>query len=239
MKGFMKDKKFHPIKSYQKVRKSKDQKAKSIGVRLQRNFVPAPPSTLVEFAPLKTLPKETQNSLQTKNALDELQKRFEADDLFFVTTRKGNRLRVLGDRDMIKQKSRNLKNSDNIGVQTIPRKKREPFPVGKKKGELGDADVIEALGGKATTQADLIAMQRAPRKKGDLTEEDFKRRQEIVRKLNDAKFQRDKVAKRKIDATDERQFKKKSLALGRANDKLAVQKKKFKKEFGVDVIDID
>jgi len=119
------------------------------------------------------------------------------------------------------------------------REKSEPFQVGERRPtKLADQDVIEAISGKKLTQADLIAMQRAPRKKGDLSDEDFKRRQEIVRKLNDAKFERDKVAKRKIDATNEQQFNKKSRALGRANDKLETQKQKFKKEFGVEVVDI-
>ena len=36
MKGFTKDGKFHPIKPYNKVRKSRDPKAKSEGVRLKR-----------------------------------------------------------------------------------------------------------------------------------------------------------------------------------------------------------
>jgi len=112
--------------------------------------------------------------------------------------------------------------------EALMRKKREPFAVGERRpSKLGDQDVIEAISEKKLTQADLIAMQRQPRKKGEISEEDFKRRQEIVRKLNDAKFERDKVAKRKIDATNEQQFKKKSLALGRANDKLAVQKTKI------------
>jgi len=36
MKGFTRNKKFHPIKPYSKVRKSRDQKEKTLGVRLQR-----------------------------------------------------------------------------------------------------------------------------------------------------------------------------------------------------------
>ncbi len=46
------------------------------------------------------------------------------------------------------------------------REKTEPFPVGKRRPEgLGDQDVIEALQGKKElTRADLIAMQRQPRK---------------------------------------------------------------------------
>jgi hypothetical protein len=123
--------------------------------------------------------------------------------------------------------------------EQLMREKREPFPVGERRPTgLGDQDVIEAISGKKLTQTDLIAMQRATRKKGDLSDEDFQRRQEIVRKLNDAKFNVDKVAKRKIDPTNEQQFNKKSRALGRANDKLAIQKQKFKKEFGVEVVDI-
>lgn len=35
MKGFTRDGKFHPIKPYQKIRKSRDQKAKTQGVRLK------------------------------------------------------------------------------------------------------------------------------------------------------------------------------------------------------------
>jgi hypothetical protein len=123
--------------------------------------------------------------------------------------------------------------------QHLMREKREPFPVGERRPTgLGDQDVIEAVSGKKLTQTDLIAMQRATRKKGDLSDEDFQRRQEIVRKLNDAKHNVDKVAKRKIDPSNEQQFNKKSRALGRANDKLAIQKQKFKKEFGVEVVDI-
>ncbi len=45
MKGFIKDGKFHPIKSYSKVRKSRDQTAKTQGVRLQREQEEKPLTT--------------------------------------------------------------------------------------------------------------------------------------------------------------------------------------------------
>jgi len=178
--------------------------------------------------------KTVSSLIQSKDFADEMEIRISLPDFERITVR--------GSKDIMDNLTFEEfldKTNMHLERQELMRKKREPFPVGERRpSKLGDQDVIEAVSGKKLTQTDLIAMQRATRKKGEISEEDFKRRQEIVRKLNDAKFERDKVAKRKIDATNEQQFKKKSLALGRANDKLEIQKRKFKKEFGVEVVDI-
>jgi len=246
LKGFTKDKKFIPMTDYKKVRKSRDLKANTQGVvirkartltipKLHRRIEAEEPPRVKFWAENK---KGTviASLIQSKDFDDEMEIRISG----FPTM--SDKFAVRGHKSIMDQLSFDQfldKVNLHLERETLMRKKREPFPVGERRpSKLGDQDIIEAISEKKLTQADLIAMQRQPRKKGDLSEEDFKRRQEIVRKLNDAKFERDKVAKRKIDATNEQQFKKKSLALGRANDKLAVQKQKFKKEFGVEVVDI-
>jgi len=193
MKGFIKDKKFHPIRKKHSASKTR----KAVGIKFEddnrgRFFV-----------------------VKSKNIVGLSRKDVTKDAISVQNL--GEAIRVLD------EKRGNLiidVESGNVISKSL--KKRQPFRVTKTTPSI--------------SQSQLIQMQRAIRKKGELTDEDFKRRQEIVRKLNDAKFNVDKVAKRKIDATDERQFKKKSLALFKANRTLNTFKRKFKKEFGVDPI---
>ncbi len=189
---------------------------------------------LVKFWAESSDGKTVSSLIQSKDFDNEMEIRISLPDF--------ERINVRGSKDIMDDLTFEQfldKTNMHLERQELMRKKREPFPVGERRpSELGDQDVIEAISGKKLTQTDLIAMQRATRKKGELSEEDFQRRQEIVRKLNDLKHKRDKIAVRKIDPSNSSQFNKKSRALGKANDKLNRQKEKFKKEFGVEVVDI-
>ncbi len=248
MKGFTRDNKFVPMTDYKKVtRKSRDPEVKIQGIKIERKArtlaIPKLHRRIeAEEPPRVKFWAESKNGtviaslIQSNDFEDEMEIRVSG----FPTM--SDKFAVRGHKSIMDQLSFDQfldKVNLHLEREALMRKKREPFPVGERRPTgLGDQDVIEAVSGKKLTQTDLIAMQRATRKKGEISEEDFKRRQEIVRKLNDAKFERDKVAKRKIDPSNEQQFNKKSRALGRANDKLAIQKQKFKKEFGVEVVDI-
>ncbi len=225
MKGFTRNNKFIPMTDYKKVtRKSRDQKAKTQGVRMKKTNVssikaggtcfcgrtsvkgglcPSCRDNGVFFEKLKieqaqqnpknvgamqrkaktiSIPKlhrvpqqeegrvkfwaessngKTVSSLvQSKDFADEMELRIALPDFETITVRGSKEIMDNLTFDEFVDKT-----NMHLERQHLMREKREPFPVGERRPTgLGDQDVIEAISGKKTTQADLIAMQRQPRK---------------------------------------------------------------------------
>jgi len=92
--GFMKDKKFHPIKSYTKVRKSRDQKSKLQGIRLRREVKKLSDSDRKQlFGKLNSIGVSVSKSQRRiisnklwQDNINRAKKRLKEKEKFFLTT---------------------------------------------------------------------------------------------------------------------------------------------------------
>jgi len=96
MKGFTRNKKFHPIKAYSKVRKSRDKKEKTLGIRLQRRDLL---NGMVRTDSLRIRNLSSQSTPQLLNLLED--PRLSDTDFRFVSAEVNRR--KLGDLATIKR----------------------------------------------------------------------------------------------------------------------------------------
>jgi len=159
---------------YKKVtRKSRDINSKTKGVMIERKArtltipklhrrIEAEEPPRVKFWAENKKGTVIASLIQSNDFEDEMEIRISG----FPTV--GDRFAIRGHKSIMNQLSFDQfldKVNMHLERESLMRKKREPFAVGERRpSKLGDQDVIEAIQGKKLTQADLIAMQRQPRK---------------------------------------------------------------------------